>query len=46
MIHAGKKLTENADYVLFLRCRDLYITQKSPKKTFHFFNEYRKNKDI
>lgn len=51
MIHAGYKgsrqnsLHANADFVLFLQCRDLYIMQESPKKTFYYFNKYRKNKD-
>lgn len=46
MIHAGYKgsikntLHAKADYVLFLQCRNLYITQESPKKTFYFLNEY------
>lgn len=50
MIHPGYKgsrkntLHAHADFVLFLQCWNFHITQESLKKTFYYFNEYRKNK--
>lgn len=45
-IHKGirnNSLHAHADFLLFLQCLDLYITKESLKKTFYYFNEYRKN---